>query len=105
VSSHLPLPDAIDPATALAETAAFWTGWTKLHAGTGASDAAVNRSLITLKALAYLPTGGIVAAPTTSLAERLGGARNWDYRSCWLCDSTLTLLAFMNADYYDEAKS
>jgi GH15 family glucan-1,4-alpha-glucosidase len=103
--SHLRVPDAIDAATALDETASFWTGWTKRHAGAGAFDAAVNRSLITLKALTYLPTGGIVAAPTTSLPERLGGARNWDYRYCWLRDATLTLLAFMNAGYYDEAKS
>ncbi len=103
--SHLPMPDAIDPATALEQSASFWSGWTSLHAGCGRFDDAVNRTLITLKALTYLPTGGIVAAPTTSLPERLGGARNWDYRFCWLRDATLTLLAFMNAGYYDEAKS
>ena len=62
------------------------------------------RSLITLKALTYQPTGGIVAAPTTSLPELLGGTRNWDYRYCWLRDSTFTLLALMNSGYYEEAK-
>ncbi len=63
----------------------------------------MTRSLITLKALTYAPTGGIVAAPTTSLPEWIGGVRNWDYRYCWLRDATLTLLAFMNAGYYEEA--
>jgi GH15 family glucan-1,4-alpha-glucosidase len=63
----------------------------------------VSRSLITLKALTFTPTGGIVAAPTTSLPERIGGTHNWDYRFCWLRDATLTLLAFMNAGYYEEA--
>ncbi|WP_250130643.1 glycoside hydrolase family 15 protein, partial [Escherichia coli] len=63
------------------------------------------RSLITLKALTYHRTGGVVAAPTTSLPEQLGGVRNWDYRYCWLRDATLTLLALMNAGFYDEARS
>jgi GH15 family glucan-1,4-alpha-glucosidase len=70
----------------------------------GAWDEAVTRSLITLKALTYEPTAGLAAAPTTSLPESIGGARNWDYRYCWLRDATLTLLALMNAGYYDEAQ-
>ncbi len=104
-SSHLAPPQAIDPEASLAATEAFWTEWAALGQTGGEWADAVARSLITLKALTYAPTGGIVAAPTTSLPERLGGARNWDYRFCWLRDATLTLLALMNAGYFDEARA
>jgi len=101
--AHLSVPDPIDPEDALRQTQEFWEDWVKTHQRTGAYADPVSRSLITLKALTYEPTGGIVAAPTTSLPEWIGGPRNWDYRFCWLRDATLTLLAFMNAGYYDEA--
>jgi GH15 family glucan-1,4-alpha-glucosidase len=104
-ASHLPVPEPIDPQDALRQTQSFWEDWASIHQSTGAYADAVARSLITLKALTYDPTGGIVAAPTTSLPEQIGGPRNWDYRFCWLRDATLTLLAFMNAGYYDEARS
>jgi GH15 family glucan-1,4-alpha-glucosidase len=102
-ASHLAPPRAIDPAGALAETTAFWTDWSARCTPAGSWTEAMRRSLITLKALTYSPTGGIVAAPTTSLPERIGGERNWDYRFCWLRDATLTLLALMDAGYRDEA--
>jgi GH15 family glucan-1,4-alpha-glucosidase len=102
--SHLPPPAAIDPQSSLDHTETFWRQWAaRSGSSTGEWAGAVTRSLITLKALTYAPTGGIVAAPTTSLPEQLGGTRNWDYRFCWLRDATLTLLALMNAGYYDEA--
>jgi GH15 family glucan-1,4-alpha-glucosidase len=94
--SHLGVRGALDPKAALAETERFWTKWAARCTVKGELAAAARRSLITLKALTYAPTGGIVAAPTTSLPERIGGVRNWDYRFCWLRDATLTLLAFMN---------
>jgi GH15 family glucan-1,4-alpha-glucosidase len=103
--SHLPPPRAVDPVRALERTEAFWTAWTSRCQSDGEWSDAVIRSLITLKALTYAPTGGLVAAPTTSLPEQLGGSRNWDYRFCWLRDATLTLLALMNAGYYDEART
>lgn len=104
-ASHRPPPPAIDPVAAQAQTQAFWEGWCAGASGAAEADVrpAVMRSLITLKALTYAPTGGIVAAPTTSLPETLGGIRNWDYRFCWLRDATLTLLALMNAGFQDEA--
>jgi GH15 family glucan-1,4-alpha-glucosidase len=101
--SHLPPPKPVDPYWALEITDKFWTDWSSKCHGDRACPEPVTRSLLTLKALTYAPTGGIVAAPTTSLPEQLGGERNWDYRFCWLRDATLTLLALMNADYYQEA--
>jgi GH15 family glucan-1,4-alpha-glucosidase len=101
--SHLAPPKPTDPNQALATTEQFWRGWTATCEHDGPFADIVERSLITLKALTYGPTGGIVAAPTTSLPEWIGGVRNWDYRFCWLRDATLTLLAFMNAGYYEEA--
>jgi GH15 family glucan-1,4-alpha-glucosidase len=101
--SHLEVPAPIDPQQALCDTEAFWTEWVSHCTYEGSRRDTVIRSLITLKALTYAPTGGIVAAPTTSLPEKLGGSRNWDYRFCWLRDATFTLLALMNSGYYDEA--
>jgi GH15 family glucan-1,4-alpha-glucosidase len=98
-------PPAIDPFEALERTAAFWREWSDRCADVGPWTDAVKRLLITLKALTYAPTGGIVAAATTSLPERLGGVRNWDYRYCGLRDATFTLLALMHLGYYDEARA
>ena len=105
VPSHLPPPDPIDPEEALRRTQAFWEEWASNCANTGEHTPLVVRSLLTLKALTYAPTGGIAAAATTSLPEQLGGARNWDYRFCWLRDATLTLLSLMNSGYFDEARA
>ena len=102
--SHLPPPPAVDAAAALAATEAAWSDWIGRGTYQGPYVEPVQRSLITLKALTYVPTGGIVAAPTTSLPEMLGGQRNWDYRFCWLRDATLTLLALLHAGYADEAR-
>jgi GH15 family glucan-1,4-alpha-glucosidase len=101
--SHLPPAPAVDPELALAETDRFWTQWAGRCTYRGQWREPVLRSLLTLKALTYAPTGGIVAAPTTSLPEAIGGERNWDYRFCWLRDATLTLLALMDAGYFEEA--
>ena len=106
--SHLPPPDPTDPHAALVDTEQFWADWAgraRVHTPEGAQRDAIMRSLVTLKGLTYAPTGGIVAAPTTSLPETLGGIRNLDYRFCWLRDATLSLLALMNAGYYDEARA
>jgi GH15 family glucan-1,4-alpha-glucosidase len=103
--SHLRAPPPVDPQKALEATQSYWRDWCKTAAPVKGYADAVTRSLITLKALTYRPTGAIVAAPTTSLPERLGGSRNWDYRYCWLRDTTMTLQALMNSGYYDEAKA
>ncbi len=112
-SSFLPPPPPVEPQAALEATTASWREWSERCErslgvrevlGDAAGDA-VRRSLITLKALTYAPTGGIVAAATTSLPEQPGGERNWDYRYCWLRDATLTLIALMDASYYDEAQA
>ncbi|GAA1018452.1 glucoamylase [Acrocarpospora pleiomorpha] len=101
--SHQPRPEDIDPIHQLAETEAFWTEWVASGRHGGPWRDAVVRSMVTLKALTYAPTGGIVAAPTTSLPEDLGGVRNWDYRYCWLRDATMTLDALIQSGYLEEA--
>ncbi|HVW29909.1 MAG TPA: glycoside hydrolase family 15 protein [Polyangiaceae bacterium] len=103
-SATEPAP-SIDAERALGDTETFWRKWarrSKLH---GPYDDAVSRSLVTLKALTYAPTGGIIAAPTTSLPEFIGGMRNWDYRFCWLRDATFVLYALLNASYVEEARA
>ncbi|MEU1472151.1 glycoside hydrolase family 15 protein [Streptomyces sp. NPDC005761] len=101
--SHSPRPDLVDPYEALENTLTDWAEWSARCKYEGPYREAVIRSLITLKALTFGPTGGIVAAPTTSLPEDIGGVRNWDYRFCWLRDSTLTLGALTSAGYLEEA--
>jgi GH15 family glucan-1,4-alpha-glucosidase len=101
--SHERLPKAVDAEQALADTELYWREWLEGCTYEGAYADAVHTSLVTLKALTYRPTGGIVAAPTTSLPERVGGGRNWDYRYCWLRDATFTLYAMMNAGFKKEA--
>jgi GH15 family glucan-1,4-alpha-glucosidase len=101
--SHFPTRSRIDPAKALKRTTSYWHRWSKRCRYRGRWREPVMRSLITLKALTYKPTGGLVAAPTTSLPEQLGGVRNWDYRYCWLRDATFTLNALLLAGYNEEA--
>ena len=101
--SHLVPPPPTDPHAALTDTEAFWKKWSARCSYRGEWWDPVMRSLLTLKALTYAPTGGLVAALTTSLPEQIGGERNWDYRYCWLRDATLTLLALMDGGYFDEA--
>ncbi len=104
--SHEDVPTAIDPEVALAETESFWREWSE-QCDVALPErwaSVVRRSLTVLKALTYAPTGGIVAAPTTSLPEAIGGVRNWDYRYCWLRDATLTLLALVHGGHLEEAQ-
>ncbi len=101
--SHVPPPMPVDVDEALADTEAFWRGWASRCTVDGRWGEVARRSLITLKALTYRPTGGIVAAATASLPEQIGGERNWDYRFCWLRDATFTLLALMDSGYFEEA--
>jgi GH15 family glucan-1,4-alpha-glucosidase len=105
--SHLDPPAALDPFSAVAATEQWWQGWCE-RADCGDDPRwrdVIQRSLIVLKALTYAPTGGIVAAPTTSLPEQLGGVRNWDYRFCWVRDATFTLYALLAAGFLDEARA
>jgi GH15 family glucan-1,4-alpha-glucosidase len=104
-ASHLPRPEPVDVPQAIADTDRFWTSWIGRCDYDGRWSDAVRRSLVTLKALTYAPTGGILAAATTSLPEQLGGPRNWDYRYCWLRDSTFTLQALLGTGYVAEAKA
>jgi GH15 family glucan-1,4-alpha-glucosidase len=103
-SSYEPLPAPPDPEAALTNTERWWKAWSSRIHARGPYREAIIRSLLTLKALTYAPSGGIVAAGTTSLPEILGGVRNWDYRYCWLRDATFTLQAMLHSGFRDEAK-
>jgi GH15 family glucan-1,4-alpha-glucosidase len=103
--SHDPEPTPADAEETLAATELFWSRWSAKSTAYGPHKDAIQRSLVTLKALTYAPTGGIVAAPTTSLPEQLGGPRNWDYRFCWLRDATLALQSLLTAGYTEEASA
>jgi GH15 family glucan-1,4-alpha-glucosidase len=103
--SHLPTPPPLDPDAAVRDTEAWWRRWVDTCRFQGPDRDAVVRSLVTIKALIYEPTGGIVAAPTTSLPEQLGGVRNWDYRICWVRDATFALYALVLGGYLDEARA
>ena len=104
-ASHTDPPRKINPEHALHDTEVFWGDWAKRFETKGKWRDAIVRSLITLKGLTYAPTGGLVAALTTSLPEQIGGVRNWDYRFCWLRDAALILLVLLGAGYREEAKS
>jgi GH15 family glucan-1,4-alpha-glucosidase len=98
-------PEQVDAEQTLQDTVDYWTNWTKQCGYSGKWRDEVIQSLTVLKALIYAPTGGMVASPTTSVPEKIGGQRNWDYRFCWLRDATLTLLAFINAGFLEEARA
>ncbi len=102
--SHEEMPVAVDAEAALRDTEDYWLNWAGTLSSEGDYHAEINESLVVLKAMTYAPTGGIVAAPTTSLPEAIGGERNWDYRFCWLRDATLTLLSMLKAGSRDEAE-
>jgi GH15 family glucan-1,4-alpha-glucosidase len=104
-ASHREVPKAVDPEEALEQTCSFWRDWLGRCQYGGRWSEAVTRSLIVLKAMTYQPTGGIVAAPTTSLPERIGGVRNWDYRYCWLRDATFALDALLENGFSEEAEA
>ncbi len=103
--SYLPQPRVVEPFDGIAKTEAWWSAWAAQSTYSGRYRDAVQRSLMVLKALTYHPTGGIVAAPTTSLPECIAGPRNWDYRFCWLRDATIALYALLAAGYTAEAKA
>ncbi len=103
--SHLPPPSPVDAVEAIEGSASWWTEWSDRCRTEGTYRELVQRSLITLKALTHGPTGGLVAAPTTSLPEAIGGSRNWDYRYCWLRDATFSLYALLVGGYEEEASA
>lgn len=103
--SHLPSPQPVDAERALAETGRWWSAWMAQCRYTGRWQPEVRRALLLLKALTFAPTGGILAAATTSLPEQLGGSRNWDYRYCWLRDATFTLQALLGTGFVEEARA
>src|SRR3954470_8114660 len=103
--SHEAAPESVDAEVALTDTESFWLEWADADQDPGPQRQDIHQSLLVLKALTYAPTGGIVASPTTSLPERIGGVRNWDYRYCWLRDASLTLKAMLSAGYRDEASA
>jgi GH15 family glucan-1,4-alpha-glucosidase len=104
-ASHRPAPSGADPEASLEATRRFWSDWSSCCEYQGPWREAVLRSLITIKALTYRPTGGVLAALTTSLPEKLGGSRNWDYRYCWLRDTMFTLQSLIKCGYRDEAEA